>query len=1033
MLRSLRLIQKLGPVVGMQKLGSHRVASCNATEARFSSVAYQCLEDDSVVVPYCINHQHCRNYVTDENEDEVEEKPYPIPAKYDPFHRADKQLKRHGFTFINLVQDMLQAVNTAGILNYSEALLMLQSCGDHLITESIESRRAITATVWQTIKNLDPVTNVLYYNTYLLVTFQNETYLSPDDILKEMMERDVEPDYMTFQRLIEHCCSQGDVDGASSILKLINGEGHPLNEKVFSSLIRGYSVSGNLPGAMKILDEMNEAGVEPTSVTFATIICVHARQGDIQSIFKVIGECQQRGTTFSFEEILEVIYTLAICGFSDQVDKMIKFMVENHIRPDMKAANSYINKLIHRDLVAVAYKIQILLTAPGRRANSESAFIKKLVAGTKDVERIVSHCKQLGEQYQNDLFRQAIFYAFVKDRHFLALPLLEAWHDSGEIIEEEHFRHFFDHFMKKEDVQESLKTVKIMISDFKIMPYVSTLQKYVMPLLTGDPTEMAQTLQSLGVNDRVSKTAVSCYLLQEGKCRESADFIASTNVACLPKRFISYLSIGFRKNKDIRSLVQIVFHQYSVLVMDYTITQGVENIQDDRLISAPKFSGEALQEVFRGLYNDEEHFASVILTKFLEKGIRIHPEYGEAIQRELKERGFDQSLIVLVSKLMSEELELQPLPADETFELSVAESVLEQKNKVQEIINLVKSNQTDELEQKLQKLEISDRNDELYFELCCNLVNYYALKENLNETEEWYRQLIVQFPINDIPKSVLWNYSNLLVAKGRGRDATKLLQEFKYKVRDSENSSSKLDSPSRSEEKNLKEIKEVFDESKIAKSPTKYNSLRINQLLKSHLQSDEIEEALEKFEWACTNLKTTPCAGLLMGKLVKTQDAKALQHVIKLYTNVHGEMQALLHLAVVYAECNEPNQVKRVLRTPGITFSWARLMNQAKYMKDRNDIKSLRHFTLATFGLFKNPTPLLMMLLDAYEKKKDWKRALSLWMKMQEDDITPNSEFLKKLEKILLDAKQKVPFTTSDVIRNTVHRLSRKLKQNNKR
>lgn len=50
-----------------------------------------------------------------------------------------------------------------------------------------------------------------------------------------------------------------------------------------------------------------------------------------------------------------------------------------------------------------------------------------------------------------------------------------------------------------------------------------------------------------------------------------------------------------------------------------------------------------------------------------------------------------------------------------------------------------------------------------------------------------------------------------------------------------------------------------------------------------------------------------------MMKLINDEDAKSLQHVTDLCTQIYGEMNALFDLAIAFFDCNRPRQARKIL------------------------------------------------------------------------------------------------------------------------
>ena len=86
--------------------------------------------------------------------------------------------------------------------------------------------------------------DVSHYNALLLVLLENEIEFSPLEFLLDMKKVKIEPNRVTFQRLIDQYCNKGDIAGATKILEHMNEQQLPLNENIFASLIRGHSMAG---------------------------------------------------------------------------------------------------------------------------------------------------------------------------------------------------------------------------------------------------------------------------------------------------------------------------------------------------------------------------------------------------------------------------------------------------------------------------------------------------------------------------------------------------------------------------------------------------------------------------------------------------------------------------------------------------------------------------------------------------------------------------------------------------------------------
>lgn len=86
--------------------------------------------------------------------------------------------------------------------------------------------------------------DVSHYNALLRVYLENEHTFSPTDFLTELESKGIEPNRVTYQRLIARYCQIGDIEGATRILEFMREKLLPVNENVFNALINGHSQAG---------------------------------------------------------------------------------------------------------------------------------------------------------------------------------------------------------------------------------------------------------------------------------------------------------------------------------------------------------------------------------------------------------------------------------------------------------------------------------------------------------------------------------------------------------------------------------------------------------------------------------------------------------------------------------------------------------------------------------------------------------------------------------------------------------------------
>jgi len=86
--------------------------------------------------------------------------------------------------------------------------------------------------------------DISHYNALLRVYLENEYKFNPTEFLLDLSSKGLEPNRVTYQRLITRFCQDADIDGASTILQHMKEKQLPINVHVFNALILGHGQGG---------------------------------------------------------------------------------------------------------------------------------------------------------------------------------------------------------------------------------------------------------------------------------------------------------------------------------------------------------------------------------------------------------------------------------------------------------------------------------------------------------------------------------------------------------------------------------------------------------------------------------------------------------------------------------------------------------------------------------------------------------------------------------------------------------------------
>lgn len=166
--------------------------------------------------------------------------------------KIDQSVRKTGRISIKELEEILEEIRSKKQhVSSSQSLLLLRCCGSLVPEESLEVRTQFTKEIWETLNALDVPMDISHYNALLRVYLENEYLFSPIDFLENLKLKGVEPNRVTYQRLIMRYCQQGDLDGATLILKFMQEKILPINEHVFNALIIGHSQVINIHISLK--------------------------------------------------------------------------------------------------------------------------------------------------------------------------------------------------------------------------------------------------------------------------------------------------------------------------------------------------------------------------------------------------------------------------------------------------------------------------------------------------------------------------------------------------------------------------------------------------------------------------------------------------------------------------------------------------------------------------------------------------------------------------------------------------------------
>uniref|UniRef100_A0A8C9VQI4 Leucine rich pentatricopeptide repeat containing n=1 Tax=Scleropages formosus TaxID=113540 RepID=A0A8C9VQI4_SCLFO len=412
-------------------------------------------------------------------------------ARISQAHRADwaldlldRSVRRTGRITKQLLLRVFRDI-CRGHPSGNQALLLLRSCGSLLSEVNLPERSALAHQIWDKLQELGVTYDASHYNALLKVYLQNSFKFSPTDFLAKMEAANVQPNRVTYQRLIAAYCQEGDIEGASKILGFMKDKEIPITEAVFNSLLTGHARAGDIASAENMLPLMKGSGIEPGPDTYVALLSAHAEKGDVEKMTQIFEEVASADIQLMDRDFLQVLTSLAEAGHHQHVPVILERMRQEH--GFVQEAMNVCLSLVTQGKEDVAFSL--LNTFPVRQLDSQSEtapnqgnfFLRHCVAMEMPVEKLLRYCKDLKESNRHAAPLQFVLQcALASAKTGMAAQLMKVMKEEGLPVREHFFWPLLIPLQQEKNTQGILDVVKIML-DLGVSPDTPTYSSYILP------------------------------------------------------------------------------------------------------------------------------------------------------------------------------------------------------------------------------------------------------------------------------------------------------------------------------------------------------------------------------------------------------------------------------------------------------------------------------------------------------------------------------------------------------------------------
>ncbi|MGH0166342.1 UNVERIFIED_CONTAM: hypothetical protein FKN15_065042 [Acipenser sinensis] len=415
-------------------------------------------------------------------------------------NKLDSSVRRTGRITKTQLLKIFHDMCRTGYPSGNQALLLLRSCGSLLPEIHLSERTELAHRIWGKLLELGAVYDASHYNALLKVYLQNEFKFSPTEFLAKMETANVQPNRVTYQRLIAAYCNEGDIDGASKILGFMKSKDLPITEAVFNSLVTGHARAGDMESAENILTVMKGAGIEAGPDTYLALLNAFAEKGDIDNIKQTLEKVEKTDASLMDRDLMQIVFSLAKSGHHQYVQEIAERM--RHDRGYIPDAMNLCLSLITQGLEDTAF--QLLKTFPTLQPESQNGdtpdlgnfFLRHCVNMDKPVEKLKRFCRELQEGGLHvSALPFTLYCALDAKKTATAVELMKVMKEEGLPVRTHYFWPLLAQHQKEKNSQGTMEVLKAM-QELGVEPDVDTYTNYV--LTSFDSLEIAHTKLRVG-------------------------------------------------------------------------------------------------------------------------------------------------------------------------------------------------------------------------------------------------------------------------------------------------------------------------------------------------------------------------------------------------------------------------------------------------------------------------------------------------------------------------------------------------------
>ncbi|XP_071787083.1 leucine-rich PPR motif-containing protein, mitochondrial-like [Asterias amurensis] len=950
--------------------------------------------------------------------------------------RLDDMVRRTGRITKNQLLLVFDEVCNMGTATPNQALLLIRSCGSLLPEVKSEERTALAHKFWDKLGSIGATYDVSHYNALLNVYLQNEHKFSPTDFLANMESKSIEPNRVTYQRLISAYCLLGDIQGATKILEFMKIKELPVTEGVFNSLITGHARAGDMDNARNILAVMRNVGLEPSQETYSTLMCALAEKGDIQGIEELIVEAEAQVGELADRYYLNSLYSLATSGHEEHFPKLLE-----RVRLGAGFVPEAINlciTLISRGNIDAAFSIirvfksRKMDTSTGDdHQNHGNFFIDPLVQLGTPHETLFKYLDaMISEGIHASPYIVAVHVGLRNQTtipHEYTIGLMKRMVELDLPVRPHYFWPMMATEVNQGNGQGVLSLAKAMV-ETGVPVNVETFSRYVIPAVDGSATNMIQELQGFGVElDKQLLTAV---------CRHEATKNKLASIVKIVEQYPGMVDIGLFKTGLINSFNRSPQVEPLVKLLTYLWTEFKEDKDSD--VTKEDYLGSVLYEIIKTIPEQRasqlKPHVQLLFDKLFQQGIKISAIRFRGVRNlldQIKLAPLKQSAYKLLDPNSVNVNPMGNVDLIQKENLSV-ESLEEHLKEMKEkggnyrtvLRQLILLNSASDNFNRCMELmeEFEAKGYEATGAIYAAMLTVCSKNQQLDSALK-YKEKVKQFdPYFKLDMSKYKPLICELAKANRMDEALNLIEDMKVSGVGTDR-----------QEKQLfhllndlaqaglpEQTQQIFDKL-VELELINVNSNILGPVVTAYIVKNDIAGAMECVKECQTKYKLMPHFHEILIKLVEEGDTEQLQKAMDFTSEHHGDINMLYDLIFAFLSTGKFKEAKKIFETPGLVAKDRRLQWYAEHCIGKNMPEALENLCTLSKDLYGcDRDNLHFYLLQLYARQREPDKCLQVWTSMQDEGVVPKDRTLRYLANVLRSYDKPVPFQVPQLIESTM-------------